>query len=43
MGAFFNSFVDARLVLGISFSLLEAFFNWFVDADDFFGTLDVWD
>ena len=41
MGAFFNSFVDARLVLGISFSLLEAFFNCFMDAEDFFGVLIV--
>ena len=43
MEAFFNSFVNACLVLGIRLSLLEAFFDRFVDADNFFGALVVWD
>ena len=43
MGAFFDYFVDVRLILGIRLSLLEALFGCFVDADDFFGALVVWD
>ena len=43
MEAFFNSFVDERLVFGIRRFLLEAFFDRFVDADDFFSVLVVWD
>ena len=43
MEAFFDSFVDTCLVLGIRLSLLEAFFDRFVGADDFVDVLVVWD
>ena len=42
MEAFFNSFVDAHLILGIRLFLLEAFFDRFVEADNFFAVLVGW-